>query len=172
MIQRWVQQHHLSIGFPDLAELRFTVWKPTSVGLHLAASVGAEEMHQLTTLKTYIHFQTELLVHIQHVNYFVFCNHKMQRGEQLFLSAASLCSSCQGFCLQYFFGIRVFVLTLKPEASVAVQDCGEEPRLFVWGWEALGGQFCASTAQWLWNVLLSDNHIRTFPFSSLLNKKL
>lgn len=34
------------------------------------------------------------------------------------------------------------------------------------GLGALRGQFCA----WLWNVLHSDNHIRTFPFSSLLNK--
>lgn len=107
---------------------------------------------------------------IQLVKYFVFCNHELWRGEQLL--SAPLCSSWQGFCLQCFFGIRVFVLPLKSEAGAAVQGCGEEPRLFVWGWEALGGQFCASTAQWLWNVLLSDNCIRTFPFSSLLNKKL
>lgn len=57
--------------------------------------------------------------------------------------------SCEGFCLRCFFGIKVFILTLKPEADAALQGSVDLLRLFMWDWEAQGGQFCASTDQWL-----------------------
>lgn len=41
------------------------------------------------------------------------------------------------------------LVTLKPEVDAALQGCGEEPELFVWCWEALGGQLGASAALWL-----------------------
>lgn len=53
--KRWVlmlSSTSLAIGFPDLSELRFTAWKPTSVGLYLTASIGPEEMHNLATSKS------------------------------------------------------------------------------------------------------------------------
>jgi len=73
----------------------------------------------------------------------------MQGGRATFPERCFLCCSCQGFWLRCFFGITGFFLTLKPEAGAALQGCVEEPRLLVWGSEALGRQFCPSTAQWL-----------------------
>lgn len=99
-------------------------------------------------------------------NYFVFCKDEMQRRKSSFSSALLLSVLLlTGIFLGMFLWHRGFCHALKGRSCAALS---EEPSLFSWGWEALQGQLCA----WLWNLLYSDNHNRTFPFSSLLNKKV
>lgn len=67
-----------------------------------------------------------ILVAIHLGDYFVFHNHELQKGEQLFLSTAPFCSYWQGFCLWCLFGTRVPVLPWKPgavQAAVRSQAC-------------------------------------------------
>lgn len=97
-------------------------------------------------------------------NYFVFCNHEMQKGESSFSWALLLSVLLlTGILLGMFLWHQGCCCALKGRSCAGLS---EEPSLFSWGWGALQGQL------WLGNVLHSDNHNGTFPFSSSLHKKV